>query len=95
MSKKNVQDRIHTVFAEDATKKLILSERKNKAKLWANLCKKTYDYKSNTNSAEGAEGARKLWQKDYAMQKELEHLYSKDTNEHNCLQFILTLIDMP
>ena len=29
------------------------------------------------------------------MQKELEHLYSKDTNERNCLQFILPLVDMP
>ena len=29
------------------------------------------------------------------MQKELEHLYSKDTYERNCLQFILTLVDIP
>ena len=34
-----------------------------------------------------AERTRKLWQKDYVMQKKLEHLYSKDTNERNCLQF--------
>ena len=54
------EDPIRTVFAEDAIKKLILSERKNKAKLWANICEKTYDYKCNHT-------------KDYVMAKELEN----------------------
>ena len=57
---KNVQeDPIRTIFANYATKKLILSERNNKAELRANICEKTYDYKSNT--------------KDYVMPKELEN----------------------
>ena len=68
--------KIRTVFAEDATKKLILSERKNKAKLWANICEETYDYKSTEyKGLRNAERARKLWQKDYVMQKELERSY--------------------